>query len=91
MDREDFDLRATAALLTAMYNGPGRSKSPHPTVIAGQDLVKKLLEHGASDAGADPVIVGHFVHEPKQFEEGRRVGEGQQRFLEPTSLVAQSQ
>jgi len=24
MDREDFDLRATAALLTALYNGPGR-------------------------------------------------------------------
>jgi len=60
-------------------------------VIEGQDLVKELLEHGASDAGAGPEIVCHFVHEPKQSEEGRRVGQGQQRFPEPTAWAAQSQ
>ena len=36
------------------------------TKIKGeQRTADQLLEHGASDAGTDPVIVGHFVHEPK--------------------------
>ena len=65
-------------------NGSTKIKGEHRTA-------DQLLEHGASDAGADPVIVGHFVHEPKQSEERRRVGQGQQHFLEPTASVAQSQ
>jgi len=43
----------------------GRRNNGSTKIKGEQRTADQLLEHGASDAGADPVIVGHFVHEPK--------------------------
>ena len=51
--------------LTAGTLTRGRRNNGSTKIKGEQRTADQLLEQGASDAGAYPVIVGHFVHEPK--------------------------